>query len=189
MLHIMANYQDQKDDLEGTSRINLVIQALARLVGLPESDEWTSLDVVDKSSETPLRVNASALVNVLKRGLAEGEFEDHGSEGAEDEAPRWVNEKSVGILLSKLRLRKSRDGTAKRTRFREISPKEVAQLVVAHHLVHLKGNMSNTSTHGHLSEDRPNPLGNLGEDGSPSDRPPTGATAAILPDGRRRQWW
>jgi hypothetical protein len=152
MLHIMSNYQDQKDDLEGTSRINLVIQALARLVGLPELDKWTSMDVLDMLSETPLRVSASELAEVLRRGIAEGEFEDQSSDGTDDEAPKWVNSKSVGIILSKLRLRKSRADTAKRSRFREISPKEVAQLVVAHHLVHLKNNMSNTSILVHMSE-------------------------------------
>jgi hypothetical protein len=97
--------------------------------------------------------------------MAEGEFEDQGSDSTEEnEVPKWLNNKSVGIILSKLRLKKSREENAKRSRYREISPKEVAQLVVAHHLVHmsklvvphhlvhLKDNMSKTSGHVHMSD-------------------------------------
>ena len=43
MVKIMSGYQEQKDDLEGTSRIVLVIRALMRLLKLPETDKWTSV--------------------------------------------------------------------------------------------------------------------------------------------------
>ena len=45
MVKIMSGYQEQKDDLEGPSRVVLVIRALMRLLMLPETDKWTSADV------------------------------------------------------------------------------------------------------------------------------------------------
>ena len=49
MLKIMSGYQEQHDDFEGTSRIVLVIQALMRIVELPDADKWTSADMSDMS--------------------------------------------------------------------------------------------------------------------------------------------
>jgi hypothetical protein len=156
MLKIMSGYQEQKDDLEGTSRIVLVIRALMRLVKLPEADKWTSADVSDMS-ETRVRVQASQVVDMIKIALQEdSEDEDEGErdEGeVKQKTSRWPNAKAVGIILSKLRLPKDRETSSGRVRHRLISQKEVLQLAIAHHLVHLTNNMSDMSAHVHMSDD------------------------------------
>jgi hypothetical protein len=159
MWKIMSGYQEQKDDLEGTSRIVLVIRALMRLVKLPEADKWTSADVSDMS-ETRVRVQASQVVDLIRIALQEdSEDEDEGA-AAEDEGKqktaRWPNAKAVGIILSKLRLPKDRETSSGRGRHRLISQKEVCQLAIAHHLVHLTDNMSDMAELVHLS-DEPSP--------------------------------
>jgi hypothetical protein len=155
-LNIMSEYQEQKDDLEGTSRIVLVIRALMRLVKLPVADKWTSSDVSDMS-ETRVRVQASQVVDMIKIALqedSEDEDEGEGEEGEVKQKPsRWANAKAVGIILSKLRLPKDRETSSGRGRHRLISQKEVLQLAIAHHLVHLTNNMSDMSDHVHMSDD------------------------------------
>ena len=112
MLKIMSGYQEQKDDLEGTSRIVLVIRALMRLVKLPEADKWTSADMSDMS-ETRVRVQASQVVDMIKIALHEDSEDEDEGEGEEGEGKqktsRWPNAKAVGIILSKLRLPKDRE--------------------------------------------------------------------------------
>jgi hypothetical protein len=155
MLHIMSAYQEQKDDLEGTSRISLVIRALMRIVKLPESDKWTSADVSDMSTKR-VKVNASQIskeISILLTEESEGEEDAEGQEESEGQKPQsWPNPKAVGIILSKLRLPKDRETSQGRGRHRLISQVEAFQLAIAHHLVHLNNNMSETSKHVHLSE-------------------------------------
>jgi hypothetical protein len=118
---------------------------------LKKLDEWTSQDVLDMSSE-PLQVSASQVVEVLKGILSEENLDGEEGGEKEDTPPNWNNAKSIGIILSKLRFRTSREATAKRSRFRDVTPKEIAQLAVAHHLVHLSDNLSKTSIDVHSSE-------------------------------------
>jgi hypothetical protein len=156
MLHIMSAYQDQKDELEGTSRIALVIRALMRIVNLPESDKWTCSDVSDMLFER-VQVSATQISQMVKTILTEeqeGEDETPKEQGLREvEKPQsWTNPHSIGIILSKLRLPKDRATPSVRTRYRLISQHEVFQLAIAHHLIHLKINMSETSEHVHLSE-------------------------------------
>jgi len=156
-MKIMSAYQEQKDDFEGISRIALVIRALMRIVGLSESDNWTSLDILDKSTET-VKVNASQICDGIKTLLAEGsDDEGEGEDDAETEStdtarqtPRWPTPKAVGILLSKLRLSKDRDPSPGRARSRLVSQREVLQLAIAHHVVHLKSNLSTCPLVAHL---------------------------------------
>jgi hypothetical protein len=158
MLHIMSAYQEQKDDLEGTSRITLVIRALIRMLALPDPDKWTSADVSDMSTQR-VKVSASQISKEIKTLLAEeseGEEDAGGQEASEGEKSHgWPNPKAVGIILSKLRLPKDRETSQSRGRHRLISQVEVYQLAIAHHLVHLKNNMSDTSTLVHMSEPCP----------------------------------
>ncbi len=153
MLHIMSAYQEQKDDLEGTSRITLVIRVLMRIVKLPESDKWTTSDVSDMST-VRVKVNASEICHAVKGLLAEkGEGEeDAESEERESKPQSWPTPKAVGIILSKLRLPKDRDTSQGRRRHRLISQVEAFQLAIAHHLVHLKNNLSKPSALVHLSD-------------------------------------
>jgi hypothetical protein len=156
MLKIMSAYQEQKDDLEGTSRIILVIRALMRFVKLSESDKWTSSDVSDMSTER-VRVQASRIVEIIKILLKEESEEEEDSSEAEEETEhktsRWPNAQAVGLMLSKLRLPKDRETSSGRGRHRLISPKEVFHLAIAHHVVHLTNNMSDMSEAVHMSED------------------------------------
>ena len=46
--HVMSLYQDQKDELEGISRITFVIKALIKIAQLKESDVWTFPDVSER---------------------------------------------------------------------------------------------------------------------------------------------
>ena len=172
MLKIMSGYQEQKGDLEGTSRIVLVIRALMRLVKLPEADKWTSADMSDRS-ETRVSVQASQVVDMIKIALQEDSEDEDEGEGEESEVKqktsRWPNAKAVGIILSKLRLPKDRETSSGRGRHRLISQKEVLQLAIAHHLVHLTNTMSDLSDHVHMSDDT-----SLAEGGDvpPADTPP-----------------
>ena len=179
MVKIMSGYQEQKDDLEGTSRIVLVIRALMRLVKLPEADKWTRSDVSDMS-ETRVRVQASQVVDMIKIALQEDSEDEGEGAGEEDEVKqktaRWPNAKAVGILLSKLRLPKDRETSSGRRRHRLISPKEVLQLAIAHHLVHLTNNMSDMSAHVHMSDDTP--LADSGDVSPANTSPPHGANGA-----------
>jgi len=156
MLKIMSAYQEQKDDLEGTTRIVLVIRALMRFVGLQESDKWTSSDMSDMSTER-VRVQASRIVDIIKILLREeSEEEDEGlgdEEDTEQKTSRWPNAQAVGLMLSKLRLPKDRETSSARGRHRLISQREVFQLAIAHHLVHLADNMSDMSDHVHMSDE------------------------------------
>ena len=140
MRRVLTSYHHQKGDLEVQSRETLVIRALMRLARLKEVDVWTTLDVMDISSET-LKVTASQVVETAKGILAEGDSGDD-----EDESSNWVNTRSVGRILSKLRLQEQRGDAPKRERFRVINPKEIAQLALAHHLVHLSEETSITSS-------------------------------------------
>jgi hypothetical protein len=172
MVNIMSGYQEQKEDLEGTSRIVLVIRALMRLVKLPEADKWTSADVSDMS-EKRVSVQASQVVDMIKIALQE-DSEDEDEDAAEEDegkqkTSRWPNAKAVGIILSKLRLPKDRATSSGRGRRRLTSQKEVLQLAIAHHLVHLTNNMSDMSDHVHMSDDT-----SLADGGDmpPADTPP-----------------
>ena len=130
--HVMSLYQDQKDELEGISRITFVIKALIKIAQLKESDVWTFPDVSDVSSET-LKVSASEVAQTIRTlvsdDLAEGEQVEE--EGAQD----WINSRSVGKVLSKLRLPRARDPGHRRDKFRTISPREIVQLAIAHHVI------------------------------------------------------
>jgi hypothetical protein len=150
---VMAASHGQKDELEGQSRVVLVIRALIRTAGLKDSDVWTRQDVLDVSSET-LKITASHIVEVAKGLLAEG---DSGSdEDEEGEAsPKWVNARSVGRILTKLRLLEDRASSAKRDRFRLVTPKEIVQLSLAHHIIHLSEETSKTSGNVQTSESCP----------------------------------
>jgi hypothetical protein len=63
----------------------------------------------------------------------------------EDESLAWVNTRSVGRTLTKLRIQEERGEPPKRERYRRIVPKDIAQLAIAHHLVHLAEETSITS--------------------------------------------
>jgi hypothetical protein len=158
MWHIMSAYQEQKDELEGTSRIAPVIRALMRIVGLPESDKWTSADVSGMSTER-IKVNASRVSDTVKTLLIEAGEGIEGTEGPGESEERrqqsWSTPKAVGILLSRLRLPQDRDTSRGRARHRLISPREVFQLAIGHHLVYLTNTMSDTSALVHLSEQCP----------------------------------
>ena len=155
---IMSAYQEQKDELEGTSRIALVIRALMRIVGLPELDKWTSADVSDMSTER-IKVNASRVSDTVKTLWIEGGEGIEGTEGPEESEEQrrqsWPTPKAVGIILSRLRLPQDRDTSRGRARSRLISPREVFQLAIGHHLVYLTNTMSDTSALVHLSEQCP----------------------------------
>jgi hypothetical protein len=124
-------------------------------------------------SETRVRVQASQVVDMIKIALQEDSEEEDEGEGEEGEGKqktsRWPNAKAVGIILSKLRLPKERATSSRRGRHRLISPKEVLQLAIAHHLVHLTNTMSDMSAHVHMSDDT-----SLAEGGDvpPADTPP-----------------
>jgi hypothetical protein len=148
---VMAAYHHQQGELEIQSREALVIRALIRLAKLHEVDVWTSMDVMDVSSET-LTITASQVVEVAKAILAK----DDGS-GEEDESLPWVNTRSVGRLLSRLRLKDMRGEPPKRERLRIISPKEILKLVLAHHVVHLAEETSSMSTNVQTSSAEPRP--------------------------------
>src|SRR5262245_1887916 len=94
---------------------------------------------------------------MIKIALQEDSAEEDESEGKEGEGKpktsHWPNAKAVGILLSKLRLPKDRETSSGRGGHRLISQKEVFQLAIAHHLVHLTHNMSDMSDHDHMSDD------------------------------------
>jgi hypothetical protein len=137
---VMAAYHHQQGELEIPSREALMIRALIRLAKLKDVDVWTSMDMMDVSSET-LKITASQVVETVKAILAEGD-----GSGEEDESSPWVNTRSVGRLLSQLRLKDMRGEPPKRERFRIISPKEILQLALAHHIVHLSEETSITST-------------------------------------------
>ena len=184
MFKIMSGYQEQKDDLEGTSRIVLVIRALMRLVKLPEADKWTRSDMSDMS-ETRVRVQASHVVDMIKIALQEDSEDEDEGVGEEDEGKqktsRWPNAKAVGIILSKLRLPKDRETSSGRARHRLISQKEVFQLAIAHHLVHLTNTMSNMSDHVHMSDEAsPSDVDEVRPYDTPS---PNGANGANGADG------
>ena len=72
MMKIMSTYNEQRDDLEGTSRISYVIQALMRIVGLPDADKWTSADVADMST-VDTHVQASHIVDMVGLSSPRGE--------------------------------------------------------------------------------------------------------------------
>ena len=143
-----------------------------RIVRLPDADKWTSADVSDMS-DTRVRVQASQVVDMIKIALQEDSEDEDEGEGEEGEVKqktsRWPNAKAVGIILSKLRLPKDRETSSGRGRHRLISQKEVLQLAIAHHLVHLTNNMSDMSDHVHMSDDTS--LAACG-DVPPADTPP-----------------
>jgi hypothetical protein len=150
-----------------------------RLVKLPEADKWTSSDVSDMS-ETRVSVQASQVVDMIKIALQEdSEDEDEGErdEGeVKQKTSRWPNAQAVGIILSKLRLPKDRETSSGRGRHRLISQKEVLQLAIAHHLVHLTNNMSDMSELVHLSDDTS--LADGGDVPPAATPPPHGANGA-----------
>jgi hypothetical protein len=129
-----------------------------------------------------VKVQASQIATTIKTLLQEdGEDEDEGA-GDEDEGEqktsRWPNAQAVGIILSRLRLPKDRESTHGRGRHRLISQKEVFQLAIAHHLVHLTNNMSNPSDLVHMSDEKS--PGGCG-DGPPSPRAGTNEDASLAP--------
>jgi Domain of unknown function (DUF3854) len=149
MRHVLSIYQEEKDELEGTSRIVFVIKALMRIAKLNESDVWMFADVSDVSSET-LKVSASQIVEVLKDIVTEEQGEGAPVEGEDDESFAWMNARSIGKILSKLRIKRERDLSRTRGKFRLITPLEIAQLAIAHHLIHLS---NKTSAEGGVSEE------------------------------------
>jgi uncharacterized protein DUF3854 len=159
MLHIMSAYHDQRDDLEGTSRISLVIQALMRIVGLPDADKWTCSDMSDMSTKA-IKVQTSHIVETMQTLLREqSEEPDDAEEEGGEKKTRWPNSKAVGIILTRLRLPKDRETEKGRSRHRLISQRDVAQLAVAHHVVRVRSNMSEVrsnmsdmSEHVHMSD-------------------------------------
>ena len=82
-------------------------------------------------------MSASQIVEVLKDIIAEEHGEGEPVEGDDDESLAWVNARSVGKILSKLRFKKERDLSRTRGKFRLITPLEIVQLAIAHHLIHL----------------------------------------------------
>jgi Domain of unknown function (DUF3854) len=152
---VMASYHQQKGGLETQSREMLVIRALMRLAKLKDVDVWTTLDIMDVSSET-LKVTASQVAQAVKGLLTEAD------DGTDDEEPStWVNARSVGRILSKLRLQEERGEPPKRERYRHVVPKDVAQLALAHHLVHLSDETSITSTDVQMSSTEPENKGEV----------------------------
>jgi Domain of unknown function (DUF3854) len=148
MRAVLSIYREEKDELEGISRISFVIKALMRIAKLKESDVWTFADVSDVSSET-LQVSASQIVEVLKDIVTAEQGEGEAVEGEDDDALAWINARSVGKILSKLRFKRERDLSRKRGKFRLITPLEIAQLAIAHHLIHL----SEKTSEGGASEE------------------------------------
>src|SRR5262249_16809222 len=108
------------------------------------------------------RVQATHISDTIRIILDE-ESEDPSTEDREtgdretgDSRKRWPNPNSVGIILSRLRLKKDKAKTASRDRSRLVSKLEIIQHAIAHHLV-VFPNMSKTSEHVHLSNATPPP--------------------------------
>jgi hypothetical protein len=144
MRAVMTAYHDEKWELEGESRVILVIRGLMRVVKLSPLDVWTLADVSDISPER-VQVTASQMVAAIKAIVAEEEDTDEfqeGQGGDKSTKPWYYSARSVGRLLSKLRLKEERDSSPKRERSRVTSAKDVFSLALAHHLVHLKDEMS-----------------------------------------------
>jgi hypothetical protein len=142
---VMAAYHEEKGEIEGMSRVVLVIQALMRVANLKPVDVWTLEDVSDVSPDR-CHVTASQVVEALKTILAEDDTRDD-----EPGDAQWYHStRSVGRILSKLRLKEDRDKSTKRERHRITSAQEILQLALAHHIVHLSGE---TSGNGQTSED------------------------------------
>ena len=147
MRKVLSLYQEEKDELEGTSRITFVIKALMRIAKLKESDVWTFTDVSDVSPEK-LKVSASQIADVLKGIITEEQGEGEPVEGDDDESLAWVNARSIGRILSKLRFKRERDKSRTRGKVRLTTPQEIVQLAIAHHLIHLS---NQTSANGEVS--------------------------------------
>jgi len=173
---VMAAYREEKGGLQDTSRVALGIRGLLHIAQLNAQDVWTSRDVLDISSET-LHVTASQMVEALKAMHAEDDEEnDHeGDEPGERQAstPWYHSARSVGKALSKLRLKEERGEPPKREN-RLVTRKEILQLALAHHIVHLSEETSITSTHVQTSSSPPNPCPSCGTNDweqTPSGRP------------------
>ena len=65
-----------------------------------------------------------------------------GHERGKTVKPWYDSARSVGRLLSKLRLQEDRDSSQIRERYRVTSAKDVFYLAPAHHIVHLKDETS-----------------------------------------------
>jgi Domain of unknown function (DUF3854) len=138
---VMSAYHKETSDLQDHSRVALVIRGLLRLANLDGSDIRTSKDVSDISSE-PIMITVSQVVDTLKAIQAEEgeEADDEEGEPGEEVAskPWYHSSRSVGRLLSKLRLKEDRDPSHKRERYRMTSPKDIFHLALAHHIVHIQ---------------------------------------------------
>jgi hypothetical protein len=99
--HVMALYHEEKGEIEGTSRIVLVIRGLMRAAHLKASDVWTFTDVSDVSSDR-WQVTSAQMVETLKMVMAEEGDEDN-EEGDQEATKAWFRStRSVGRILSKL---------------------------------------------------------------------------------------
>jgi hypothetical protein len=144
MRAVMITYQAETADLEGESRFILVIRGLMRVVHLKPLDVWTLADVSDISPER-VHVTASQMVEAIKAIVAGKEDPDEfqgGHERGKTVKPWYDSARSVGRLLSKLRLQEDRDSSQIRERYRVTSAKDVFYLAPAHHIVHLKDKTS-----------------------------------------------
>jgi hypothetical protein len=111
---------------------------------------------MDVSSET-LKVTASHIVEVVNQMLTE--VDGHGDD---DDSPTWMNTRSIGRILSKLRLREERGEPPKRERYRIIKPREIVQFALAHHIVRISGETSITSRNAQMSNEQCEPSVNVG---------------------------
>jgi Domain of unknown function (DUF3854) len=145
---VMSAYHKETSDLQNHSRVALVLRGLLRLANLDSSDIRTLQDVSDISSE-PLKITASQVVDSLKAIQSEGgeEAEDEEGEPGEEQSskPWYHSSRSVGRLLSKLRLKETRDPSQKRERYRVTSAKDIFHLALAHHIVHIQHGASEPS--------------------------------------------
>jgi hypothetical protein len=138
---VMSAYHKETSDLQDHSRVALVLRGLLRCAKLDSSDIRTWQDVSDISAE-PLKITASQVVDTLKAIQAEeGEEADdkEGEPGEEGASKPWYHSsRSVGRLLSQLRLKEDRDPSQKRERYRMTSAKDIVHLALAHHIIHIQ---------------------------------------------------
>ena len=124
IVDLARSYQQEKGDLEYPDVTRIAVMAIAHL-----ADVWTYQDVLDVSK----RANPDAdNVRFTATEVAKSMNQIAIAEGIADEGDEYTNAKKVGRILDRLRVKRDRSKTAKRTRYRVIKKSDAERLMRAY---------------------------------------------------------